>query len=333
MADIGLQEKITPEKVELPKKDKIAWKLFEVKTEDLLLAENIRPIDPFAVEDLANSISEIGQLQPCIGDVVETESGNLVRVIAGQHRYYAVKQLIEAGEDVLLLIRVANRQLSEEQVLSIQMAENLQNKMKAEEDAKIIHSYWLRCRQLYGDENVSIAFLSRKLGRSSQKISEAIKFVEGLSPKIQELVQKGVLHYSTAVLLAKMDNGSNKGSDYDSEQVRTAVFLISQGYNKEEAKRYLDKRSKEVKAYTEPLFSGEVWKELKKNGYRMAIKDQSSKEGRTASGWFVRMIKTVSLLDDPTKTEFSEAIEKAVGELDISMDDFKNNLQALGVKL
>lgn len=331
MADIELQEKITPVKVELPKKDKIAWKLFEVKTEDLLLAENIRPIDPFAVEDLANSISEIGQLQPCIGDVVETESGNLVRVIAGQHRYYAVKQLIEAGEDVLLLIRVTNRQLSEEQVLSIQMAENLQNKMKAEEDAKIIHSYWLRCRQLYGDENVSIAFLSRKLGRSSQKISEAIKFVEGLSPKIQELVQKGVLHYSTAVLLAKMDKASKNKSDYDSEQVRTAVFLISQGYNKEEAKRYLNKKSKEV--YNEPLFSGDVWKELKKNGYRMAIKDQSSKEGRTASGWFVRMIKTVSLLDDPTKAEFSEAIEKAVGELDISMDDFKNNLQALGVKL
>lgn len=319
-------------KKETEKRKKIFWKLYEIETESSILVDNIRPIDPLVVEDLANSISEIGQLSPCIGDTIVTENGEFVRIIAGQHRFHAINLLHQKGEDIPLLARIANRTLNDEEILSIQMSENLQNKMTAEQDAKIIHSFWQKCCQLYGEEVVTLKYLSRKLGRSTQKISEAIKFVEDLSPKVQEMVQKGVLHYSTALLLTRLDWKSENGNDFYSEQVRTAVFLISQGYNKDEARRYLDKRIKE-KSYTEPLFSNEVWKELKKNGYRIAIRDKSSKEGRNASGWFVRMIRTVSLLDEPSRVEFSEAIERSVEELGLSMEDFKNNLKSLGVTL
>jgi len=329
MADI--EQQVTPEK-ETEKREKIFWKLYEIEIENSVLVDNIRPIDQFVVEDLANSISEIGQLSPCIGDTLATEDGQIVRIIAGQHRFHAINLLHQRGEDIPLLARIANRTLNDEEILSIQMSENLQNKMTAEQDAKVIHSFWVKCCQLYGEEIVTLKYLSRKLGRSTQKVSEAIKFVEGLSPKIQEMVNKGVLHYSTALLLTRLNN-SDKDSDFYSEQVRMAVFLISQGYNKEEAKRYLDKRIKESKAYTEPLFSGEVWTQLKKNGYRIAINDKASKEGRTASGWFVRMIRAVSLLDEPSKAEFSEAIERSVDELGISMDEFKGNLKILGVTL
>ena len=69
----------------------MTWDWLEVSIDDIIPAENIRPIDSESVESLAMSINEVGQLQPCIGDIVEYEGEKFVRLIAGQHRYYAIK--------------------------------------------------------------------------------------------------------------------------------------------------------------------------------------------------------------------------------------------------
>ena len=81
-----------------------------------------------------------------------------------------------------------------------------------------------------------------------------------------------------------------------------------------------------------PLFGDEVWKELKTNGHIIAIRDQSYREGRAAIGWFDRMFKTVSMLDDPAKVKFTKAIVNAVEETGLAREQFYAELEQLGVK-
>ena len=116
-----------PEKETLiPKIQKtIRWEWKEV-IEEVVLAENIRPIDSLVVEDLAMSIAEVGQLQPCLGDIIEIDGEITIRLIAGQHRYYAISLLCEKGLPRPIIMRVADRTLSPEEILSVQMSENLQ---------------------------------------------------------------------------------------------------------------------------------------------------------------------------------------------------------------
>ncbi len=311
----------------------VVWNWVEVDPYNVILANNIREIETEPMMELAMSINEIGQLQPCIGDIVEIEGEKFVRVIAGQHRYYAIKHLCDSGFPRKIIIRIADRELSNEEILSIQMSENLQNKMTPEQDAKIIHSFWQSSKEIYGKENITIAWLARRMGRSPKKVSDSIKYVEGLSPKVQEMVSGGVLPYSTALLLTKLDKkeDSTSGEDYYSEQVRTAVFLISKKYSTKQAETYLKRKANE-KNLAGPLFGDEVWKEIKTNGHIIAIRDQSSREGRAAIGWFDRMFKTVSMLDDPAKVKFTKAIVNAVEETGLAREQFYAELEQLGVK-
>jgi len=311
----------------------VHWEWAVIDPNNVNLVPNIREIKEESVLELAMSIREVGQLQPCIGDVIQSENGQTVRLIAGQHRYYAIKYLCENDYPIGIVMRIANRTLTSEEVLSIQMSENLQNKMTPEEDAETIHSFWKMSEEVYGKGKVSISYLARKMGRSPRKVSDSIRYVEELSPKVQEMVNIGVLPYSTALLLAKMMNGNNNNgnNDFYSEQVRTAIFLISKNYTTSEAEKYLRKRAKE-KEIAGPLFSGEIWKEIKSNGYNIAIKDQASKEGRAAIGWFVRMEKAVSNLEQPYRVKFSDAIKKAMLELGVSLEEFYSNLEQMGAK-
>ncbi len=310
----------------------VTWDWLEVSIDDIIPAENIRPIDSESVESLAMSINEVGQLQPCIGDIVEYEGEKFVRLIAGQHRYYAIKYLCEIGVPRKIILRVANSELTAEEVLSIQMSENLQNKMTPEQDAKIIHSFWEGSKEIYGEGNVTISYIARKVGRSPRKVSDSIKYVEDLSPKVQKMVDEGVLSYSTALVLARLNKGEEiSDKDFYSEQVRTAIFLISKKYTAQQARKYLERKEKESQSVG-PLFSNEIWEEIKSNGYKVAIKDQASKEGRDAAGWFVRMYSAIAILEKPHQVEFSNAIKKAVKELGISLEKFNLNLEELGVK-
>ena len=116
----------------------------------MLSLQIILEIETEPMMELAMSINEIGQLQPCIGDIVEIEGEKFVRVIAGQHRYYAIKHLCDSGFLRKIIIRIADRELSNEEILSIQMSENLQNKMTPEQDAKIIHSFGKAVKKYMG---------------------------------------------------------------------------------------------------------------------------------------------------------------------------------------
>jgi ParB/RepB/Spo0J family partition protein len=79
-------------------------------------AERRRHFDKAAIDDLAKSIKEVGLLSPIIARPV---NGHF-EVVAGERRFIAAKK---AG---LSVVNVSVRELTDEQVLEIQLVENLQ---------------------------------------------------------------------------------------------------------------------------------------------------------------------------------------------------------------
>lgn len=305
-------------------KEPIKWEHMYISIEEITPVNNIRPIDSEVVEEIASSIPQTGQLQACIADIGEDG----VRLLAGRHRYEAIKLLNERGYETGILVKLANRTLSEEEVLSIQMSENLHNKMTSAQEATIIHSFWFKMVEVYGRENISISMVAAKMGRSPRKISDAIKYVDGLSPKVQELVDSGNLSYSSALLLVGLE--TNDDGQWG-EQVRTAIQIISRNLNSKEAKKYIDKLNQESK-FSGPLFDNEMWGKIKKNGHLISIKTEADREGRSAAGWFVRILSTVSKLEDSDRVELSDGITKTVGELGMSLDEFLEKVYLLNPK-
>ena len=302
----------------------IKWEHTYLSIDEIIPVENIRPIDYEIVEEIASSISVTGQLQACIADIGEDS----IRLLAGRHRYEAIKLLNDRGYEVGILIKLANRTLSEEEVLSVQMSENLHNKMTSAQEATIIHSFWNQMIDIYGRENISLSMVAARMGRSPRKVSDAVKYIENLSPKVQELVDSGNLAYSSALLLSELkvhDNG------YWGEQVRVALQIISKNLNSKEAKKYINTLNQESK-FTGPLFDNQLWGEIKKNGYLLSIKSEADKEGRNAAGWFVRMLSTISKLDEPDRVEISNGIAKVIGELGMSLDEFNYNIKKYDYK-
>lgn len=289
------------------------WEHIYVPIELVTPVDNIRPIDEEVVEEIASSIPVTGQLQACIADT--SEYG--IRLLAGRHRYEAIRLLNDSGYDVDILIKVANRELSAEEILSIQMSENLHNKMTSAQEATIIHSFWNKMIEVYGRENITLTMIAAKMGRSPRKISDAVKYVENISPLVQEMVDSGKLSYSSALLLA----GLNTSEDGWGEQSRAAVQIVSRNLNSKEAKKYVDSLKQESN-FSGPLFDKEIWDSIKKNGHIISIKTDADRAGRNAAGWFVRMLGVIDIIDDPEKVEISKGIIKAVSELGMSLDEF-----------
>ena len=71
------------------------WRVIEEYPSNLVLGPNMRERSPELVEDLAKSIASLGQMQECNGDTLEDGK---TRVIAGQHRYWAVELINELIE-------------------------------------------------------------------------------------------------------------------------------------------------------------------------------------------------------------------------------------------
>lgn len=299
-------------------KEPIKWEHIYISINEITPVDNIRPIDYEIVEEIASSIPVTGQLQACIADIGDDGP----RLLAGRHRYEAIKLLNDRGIETDILVKLANRTLSEEEVLSIQMSENLHNKMTSAQEATIIHSFWNQMINIYGRENITLSMIAARMGRSPRKVSDAVKYIENISPKVQELVDCGNLAYSSALLLTELKTSDN---GQWSEQVRVALQIISRNLNSKEAKKYINRLNEENK-FSGPLFDNEIWGEIKRNGHLISIKTEADKEGRSAAGWFVRMLSTVSKLEEPDKVEISNGIAKILAELDMSLDEFVDSI-------
>lgn len=317
MPKISLRDFLEEAKPEIIRRE-----TFLVSVEDVVFADNIRPFDGEFIGELGKNILEQGQLQECIGDIIIDENGNLkVRIIAGQHRSMAILQINNDGTPLPIRISVANCTLSPEKVIEIQMSENLHNKMTAAQDATIIVGYWKRYNEIKeesGEKKMSITDLARKVGRSVDTVKNAIKYVEGLNPIVQKMVDAKILSYGNAILLTELEQGEG----YYDQQVILAERFVRSRWSTTQAKKYMQKLKME-KSFAGPLFGGE-WETIEAVQRIIAIKTEADRNGKMASDWLVIMMKLGEILSkNNAKVDVSEGITNAISKYGMGLVEFR----------
>jgi ParB/RepB/Spo0J family partition protein len=153
-------------------------------------AERRRHFDPAAIEELANSIKTVGLLSPL---VVRPINGRM-ELVAGERRYKAAKL---AG---LTDIDVTVRELSDEQVLEVQLIENLQreglHELAEAEGYDQLHELGHSAEEI-----------AEKIGKSKAYVYARMKLL-GLCKDARSAFYGGKLNASTALLIARIPSES-----------------------------------------------------------------------------------------------------------------------------
>lgn len=209
------------------------YEVHEVDLEDIEVGINVREIDQSHVRTLAESILAHRQLQECIGD--RTQDGK-IRLWAGQHRYWAVdfinRSMIAAGRSDLcrtLRIRVYNGELNPDQILAIQIAENLHQRMKPEEEAEVIRDLWEYCLIAYEEDEINPHKFAGMIGRSPDKVYASLRY-SGLAEEVKRLVVEGHLTYTQSLAIASLEDNE--------QQENAANHLVLHGIQRQ-AKKYI----------------------------------------------------------------------------------------------
>lgn len=156
--------------------------------------KRLRPVDPDAVKGLAESIAQVGLMQPIV--VAKTDDADEFALIAGRHRLAAVKKL--GHESIRCVVRtVANR--DEAQLLEID--ENLSRKnLSAAEEAsqiKLRKELWDRIAEASGaksekkrgktEKGMSVRELAKKTGKSKDQIARGLKRAKVLGDDLDDV--------------------------------------------------------------------------------------------------------------------------------------------------
>ena len=112
----------------------IEWFKQEVRLGDIILADNVRPIDYDHIEKLVGSIEETGMMYEPLGDYVEIDGVLKPRIIAGQHRYYALLRVYKYNPNAKVPVKFAHTRedMTEEQLESMNRWVEWQDKYMTE---------------------------------------------------------------------------------------------------------------------------------------------------------------------------------------------------------
>lgn len=149
-------------------------------------AERRKHFDKAAIGELAESIKSIGLLSPLIGRQVNGH----IELVAGERRYLAAQK---AG---LKVINVTVRQLTDDQVLEVQLIENLQREGLHE----LAEAEGYEALQKLGHGAAEIA---DKVGKSKAYVYARMKLL-ALVKDSRKAFYEGKLSASTALLLARI---------------------------------------------------------------------------------------------------------------------------------
>jgi len=146
-------------------------------------------VDPQFVEELANSMRVIGQINPIL---VRATPDGMYEIIDGLHRYVAARKLgwsdIEANvvslSDVDALIHSLSLNIQRLELQPMQIAEAL--------------------HKLAVDYGLSETEIARRVGRSTAWVSQHLMLKLKLSPKVKNLLSEGKLTFSHGLVLAKI---------------------------------------------------------------------------------------------------------------------------------
>lgn len=313
---------------------------FCVPTEFLYEVENIRPYNNDHIRTLADSIRIDGQLQPGIGDLSIEDGKIQIRIIAGKHRKKAVELINFEKEPeepiVLFKINIFNRRLTAREVVGIQMAENLQEKMSPVQDAGVIKSMWEEYKiNLNGEgEEANIKEFSARIGRSVDIVKDAIVYIEKIDPQVKKLVEAKVIPYTMALLLA--DFSKEQGGFGVSDQLRYAQICFAKGLTVDKAKKYLqEQKRKDEKNMALEQQSCFVALDTDEDAailrdHILTLRYASGLRVRENALWFSKVIRMVKLLNnDKIEAKFSAGVEKVFENLDFSVLGFKKELRPL----
>ncbi|HKL76034.1 MAG TPA: ParB/RepB/Spo0J family partition protein [Halanaerobiales bacterium] len=140
--------------------------------------------DEERLKQLANSIKEVGQLQP----IIVKKNGEKFSLISGERRYRAIK---ENGKKDKIAALIFSEDIKEDTLRQIQLVENLQRQdLNAIERAKSIQRF-------IDDNNLTKKAASKKLGVPRTTLTEWLTILE-----VQERYQKEVIKEDSPLSLS-----------------------------------------------------------------------------------------------------------------------------------
>ena len=299
------------------------WRVIEEYPDNLVLGPNMREISQEKVEELAKSIALTGQVQECNGD---TLSDGRIRVIAGQHRYWAVTLLNELIEKynndnpqnklkrIRLRVRVADEELSAYKMLELQITENLHEDLRPEEEAEKIAELFSFYRTVVGDE-ASVADFCRRVSRGETKVRNALKFVD-LDKRVKKLVEEEAILYWIATRLSKVP---------EKRQFEVAMKIIFYNLEGEQVETFI--RSILGEEDTPSLFSEAMRERLDGINHRLAFRTAADRAAKDASGYFKRVLRILDLVEAPERTSMTDTIRDILSQFVLSADEFRDDLE------
>ncbi len=144
--------------------------------------------DKKALDELAESIKEVGVLQP---PVARPTAGSKLEIVAGERRFLAAKL---AG---LKAIDVNVRELTDEQVLEVQLIENLQRENLHELEEAEGYEELMKLKKISADT------VADMVGRSRSYVFKRTKLL-ALCPEARKAFYAGTLDASKALLIARI---------------------------------------------------------------------------------------------------------------------------------
>ena len=165
-----------------------------------VLPQMRKTFDLEPIEDLAESIKSQGQINEILVNKREEKGEVIYELIAGERRYRAFRLLREQGYGIKIKCKVFQN-LTRIEFLSLQVAENLHEKVPANQEAEAIYGMWK-----FAKNTEELAKITLTEYENTERIK---KFAEDLHPEIAKLVYDKVLGYSAAIAISRL-NGYEK---------------------------------------------------------------------------------------------------------------------------
>ena len=178
---------------------------YQVVSIEMLMPSPTNPrknFDQVALTELARSIRDHGIVEP----IVVRQAKEKFEIVAGERRYRAARIADLAELPVII------RDLTDEQVLEIQIIENLQR-----EDLHPLEEAY-GYRRLLATKKYTVESIAERIARSVKYVYDRVKLLD-LTPQLQQLFRDGEITAGHAILLARLSVADQKralGTDADS---------------------------------------------------------------------------------------------------------------------
>lgn len=197
----------------------------QIKINDIVVNPQVRKsIDPADVEELSQSILAKGVLQP----IAVNQVGKKLMLIYGERRYTAAKSIMAAYKERNTIPAIVYTDLSDAEVLQLQIIENLQRKdVHPMEEAKAY-------QDMSNNFKMDAKDIALKVGKNIRYITERLKLMDLIQEFQVAFLERRIL-LSDALRLAKLgttaqkelyenNNGNGKGemefSDYEFKKLK-----------------------------------------------------------------------------------------------------------------